>query len=202
MTLQSLDIHKSYTYADYLKWTFDETVELIKGHLFPMAAPSTNHQQIVLRLISKMDRYLEEKPCQLFIAPFDVRFPKPLAQRKTSKDIETVVQPDLCVICDLAKIDRKGCLGAPDWIIEILSKSTAQKDQRDKFAVYQESGVREYWIVNIDYKSIVINHLQADGRYQTQNIKTIGDTVNSFVFPDFSLAVEDIFKGLLEFEEE
>ena len=132
MKLSDLDFNKTYTYADYVEWTFDEMVELIKGRIFPMAAPLSNHQKTVGNFHRLFANYLHKKPCNVYPAPFDVRLPKPISQRKTDKDIKTVVQPDIAIICDLAKIDRRGCLGAPDLIVEILSKSTAGKDVKDK----------------------------------------------------------------------
>ena len=198
-TIQDLDFSKSYTYADYLKWTFEETVELIQGKPSRMATPSTPHQDVLRSLFSKADRFLEKNSCKLFCAPFDVRLIKPLAKRKSDSDIVTVVQPDLCIVCDLAKLDKRGCLGVPDLVMEILSKSTATKDQREKFEVYEESGVREYWIIDIEHKSILLNYLEENGKYRTQRPLTIGDTVTSHIFSDFLFPVEDIFRGILEF---
>ena len=111
MKISDLDITKTYTYADYLKWTFDETVVLIKGRLFRMAAPLSNHQKVSGNLFFAFQGYLKGKPCNVYAAPFDVRLPKPLSHRWTDADIETVVQPDISIVCDLKKIDRRGCVG-------------------------------------------------------------------------------------------
>ncbi len=136
MKLQDLDLNKTYTYADYLKWFFEERIELIKGKIFKMLpAPSTYHQLISGNLFLKIGSFFEGDGCQVFTAPFDVRLPGSSFDLK-DEDILTVVQPDISIVCDKNKMDRKGCLGAPDWIIEILSPSTSQKDRIDKFELY------------------------------------------------------------------
>lgn len=133
MKFQDLDWRRSYTYADYLTWTFEETVELIRGKLFRMSpAPNLTHQRISTQLLTKILHYFENRPCEVFHAPFDVRLPLLPDQRLRNDQIGTVVQPDICVICDPAKLDARGCLGARDWIIEIISPGTAKKDVRDK----------------------------------------------------------------------
>jgi Uma2 family endonuclease len=118
MTFDQLDLNGTYTYADYLKWTFDERLEIIKGKIFPMAAPARIHQRLSGKLSFEIQKYLEGKKCETYSAPFDVRL-TPL-KRSNSNKVHTVVQPDICVICDLDKLDDKGCVGAPDLIIEIL----------------------------------------------------------------------------------
>lgn len=138
MLFEDLDLTKKFTYADYVGWKFIEAVELIKGRVFKMAAPLSNYQKVAGNLFRMIDVYLYRKKCNTYFALFDVRLIKSLAERKLDADIETVLQPDICVVCDLNKIDRRGCLGAPDLIIEILSKSTASKDVKDKFEVYEE----------------------------------------------------------------
>ncbi len=196
----NLDLNKKYTYADYLKWTFEETVELIKGRIFPMAAPLSNHQDSTGNLFNIFKNYLKERPCKVYTAPFDVRLPKPLSQRQSDRDIETVIQPDISVICDLKKIDRRGCLGAPDLIVEVLSKSTAAKDIKDKFEVYEESGVREYWIVGVEDRTVNVFRLSAESRYvPDQRPYVSGDVIRVGIFDHFSVAVDDIFEGLLDF---
>ena len=144
--INQLDLSKQYTYADYVNWQFDELVELIRGKVVRMSpAPNTLHQSCSGNLHGLIWSYLRDKSYQAFTAPFEVRLPLPLTQQTDDK-INTVVQPDLCVICDVEKLDERGCNGAPDWVIEILSKGTAQKDLKDKFEIYQHAGVREYWI--------------------------------------------------------
>src|SRR4051812_31970222 len=108
-----------YTYADYLKFKFEERLELLKGRIMKMAAPNTSHQSISMKLSFSLYNFLQDKTCSVFHAPFDVRLP--IQNRKKDYEITTVVQPDLCVVCDVSKVDEKGCCGAPDIIIEILS---------------------------------------------------------------------------------
>ena len=202
MKLSELNLDKKYTYADYVKWTFEEAVELIKGRIFKMAAPLSNHQDSSLNLATVLKNYVKGKSCKVYAAPFDVRLPKPISQRKTDKDIETVVQPDICVVCDLSKIDRRGCLGAPDLIVEILSKGTASKDVKDKFEVYEESGVREYWIVSLTERLVNVFRLNEQGKYVPDNRPYVpSDTIRVGIFSDFSILVDDIFEGLLDFDD-
>src|SRR6185503_18824286 len=144
MQLSDLDISKTYTYADYLKWTFDERLELIKGKIFKMSpAPGSLHQRISLRLARWIGNYLDGNPCEIFTAPFDVRLPR---KSKDDKDILTVVQPDICVICDVNKVDEKGCLGAPDLVVEILSPGNNKKELKNK---YEYTKKRVCWNIGL-----------------------------------------------------
>jgi Uma2 family endonuclease len=201
MEFKDLDLTKQYTYADYVKWTFEEAVELIKGRVFRMAAPLSNHQQTSGNLHVLFKVFLKNKDCRVFHAPFDVRLPKPLSQRKSDKDIETVIQPDICVVCDTAKIDRRGCIGAPDLIVEILSKGTAGKDVKDKFELYEESGVLEYWIASVEDETVLVYRLDKNNRYQADHRPYVqGDNIRVGIFDDFVVAVEDIFEGIIDFK--
>ncbi|MCC5944146.1 MAG: Uma2 family endonuclease, partial [Bernardetiaceae bacterium] len=119
--LSDLDLSATYSYADYLQWKFEERIELIKGKIFKMAAPSTKHQRISSRLHINMGLFFQKTPCEFFSAPFDVRLLDKAKSQKANREVYTVVQPDLCVICDKNKIDRRGAIGAPDLIVEILS---------------------------------------------------------------------------------
>ena len=141
-----LDPNGTYTYADYLTWKFDEFVELIRGKVFrPMAGPARRHQRLSRRLEYAIETFLRKNRCEMFHAPFDVRLTRSSADGDAQ--IKTVVQPDICVVCDPARLDERGCLGAPDWIIEIVSPGNAGHDTKIKFDLYQENGVREYWVV-------------------------------------------------------
>ena len=164
-SLSQLDPNGSYTYADYLTWKFDEFVELIQGKLLrPMSGPSTQHQELSQRLEYVILTFLRTNSCKMFHAPYDVRLTR--STGNGDAQVQTVVQPDICVVCDLGKIDRRGCLGAPDWIIEILSPGNLAHDTRTKFDLYEESGVREYWIVAPGLQSVTAYVLDAAGRYQ------------------------------------
>ena len=201
MEFKDLDLTKQYTYADYVKWTFSEAVELIKGRVFRMAAPLSNHQQTSGNLHVLFKVFLKSRNCRVFHAPFDVRLVKPLSQRKTDKDIETVIQPDISVVCDTSKIDRRGCIGAPDLIVEILSKGTAAKDVKDKFELYEEAGVLEYWIASVEDETVLVYRLDNDNRYKADHRPYVkGDDIKVGIFDDFAIAVEDIFEGLIDFK--
>jgi Uma2 family endonuclease len=187
--INQLDLDKRYTYADYLTWQFSEMVELIKGKIVKMSpAPSSSHQRVSTGLTGEFYNFLKGKPCQVFAAPFDVR----LTRVKNEKEITSVVQPDLCVICDPTKIDEQGCLGAPEMIIEILSPSTTRKDVHDKFELYQEAGVLEYWIVSPNDKIVDVFLLEND-TYQFKGKYTLSDKVAVYTLPGLTIDLEDIF---------
>ena len=190
MQLSDLDLTKTYTYADYLKWTFDERLELIKGKIFNMSpAPGSKHQLISGTVFNEFFNYLKGKPCMVFSAPFDVR----LTRRSVDdKDITTVVQPDICVICDRSKIDDKGCLGAPDIVVEILSPGNNKKELQNKYEVYEEAGVLEYWIIHPLEKTF-FKYILTDGQFQSSRMLTIGDDVNTPVLPGFVLNLDELF---------
>ena len=190
MLLADLDLNKIYTYADYFKWQFDERVELIKGKIFEMSAPNRLHQKMSFKLAKKIDDFLEGYPCSMYEAPFDVRFPR---KSKDDKDVITVLQPDICVICDPAKLDDRGCIGAPDIIVEILSPGNKAKELRNKYEIYEESGVKEYWIVSPQDETFLIYTLHNE-RYVPSRIMTYGDTVISSVLPGFSLDLTALFE--------
>ncbi len=190
--LDQLDRTRQYSYADYLTWHIAERLELIRGYVWQMAAPNRRHQQIVGNFYVLARAYLRTNPCLVYQAPFDVRLP--VKHRVTNADILTVVQPDLCVICDPAKLDDAGCLGAPDWVVEVLSKGNTKKEMREKFRVYQESGVREYWIVQPEYNNILVYVLDAQGQFMARPVLTDDDTdVSPSVFPDLSIDLTEVF---------
>jgi Uma2 family endonuclease len=139
-SLDQLDLNGIYTYADYLTWQFEERVELLKGYVRQMAAPNRKHQQISGSVYSAFRSYLRKNQCGLYYAPFDVRLFR-YPNEKTENQIYTVVQPDLCIICDLEKLDDRGCIGAPDLIVEIVSPSNAKRDMEEKFELYQQIGL-------------------------------------------------------------
>jgi Uma2 family endonuclease len=164
-SLSQLDPNGSYTYADYLGWKFQEFVELIRGKLMrPMAGPHPQHQRLSRRLEYVVESFLGRGPCEMFHAPLDVRLTRDTGNGDAQ--IRTVVQPDIFVVCDKSKIDARGCLGAPDWIIEILSPGNSAHDTKTKFDLYEENGVREYWIVVPGLQTVQTYLLDAAGRYQ------------------------------------
>lgn len=190
--INDLDLNGSYTYADYLLWQFSERLELIKGKIFKMSpAPSSSHQRISMKLTRELDRYFYGLNCEIFAAPFDVRL---INFKKSTSDnqIITVVQPDLSVICDSSKIDEKGCLGAPNLIVEILSNGNSNTDLKIKFDLYEENGVKEYWIVNPTDKTVLIYTL-LEGKYIGSRPFTTDTVIQSPTFFDLQVEVNKIF---------
>jgi Uma2 family endonuclease len=192
--LSQLDLEKSYSYADYLTWQFGEIVELVKGKISAMApAPNVYHQRIERKLLVAIDFHLAGKKCEVFPAPFDVR----LYDRKKSilqnQDIQTVVQPDLCVVCNPDFLDEQGCNGAPDWIIEILSKGNSKREMQVKYELYREAGVTEYWIVYPNDCAIHQFVLNENGRYDLVKMFTDDDVATPHLFPDLAVKLEEIF---------
>lgn len=162
MSLSAKQKKDGYTYADYLKWPQEERWEIINGVAYDMSpAPSRRHQEIAVELIRQFANFLVDKPCRVYGAPFDVVFPQGSGDEK---EIDSVVQPDVLVVCDKTKLTERGCEGAPDLIIEILSTSTVQKDIREKFLLYEKEGVKEYWIIHPSDQTVLV-FKQNDGRY-------------------------------------
>lgn len=190
MEITSLDqldlVNGIYSYADYLVWKIKERVELLKGKILEMSAPSPIHQEISGNLQGALFVFLKNSKCKLYTAPFDVRFPQ-----KGESQVYTVVQPDLCVVCDLEKIDSKGCVGAPDLVVEILSPGNSKKEMKSKFALYQEEGVREYWIVDPERELVFV--YVADNKNFKPTIPIADDYVYSTIFPDFKIHTSDLF---------
>lgn len=186
-----LDLNKVYTYADYLTWQFDERVELIKGFIRKMSpAPSRKHQVVSSNLHGHFFASFKNHSCNLFHAPFDVRLP--IASKK--KDI-TVVQPDICIICDKNKLDDKGCNGTPDLIVEIVSINNSKHDVDTKFRLYEEAGVKEYWIVFPEEKFVNLYYLE-NNNYIGMKPFTEGEIMQSKTFEELKINVVDIFENI------
>ena len=187
--INQLDLNGTYSYADYLLWKFQERVELFKGRILKMSpAPSRKHQEISSSLHGELFSIFKKQKCKLFSAPFDVRIPR---ESKEDKEIFTVVQPDLCIICDPKKLDDRGCIGAPDLVIEILSTGNSKKEMKNKFELYEEAGVKEYWIVDPNQESVLICVLE-DEKYTIKK-PIIDDYVTSHIFPNLKIHTNDIF---------
>lgn len=180
-----------FTYADYCDWPADERWELIDGAAYAMATPGLAHQTVVGELFVQISLFLRGKPCRPFVAPFDVRLPR---DQESDEDVTTVVQPDIAVICDPAKLDERGCRGAPDWVVEVLSPSTAAKDQIQKLAAYERAGVREVWLVHPTDHVVIVYTLNADGGYGKPAIHETTGTLASGLFPDLLVDWELIFQ--------
>ena len=177
-------LQQKYSYADYAQWPEDERWELIDGVPYAMTAPQRLHQDIVFELGGQVRNYLQGKPCKGYTAPFDVRLPR---QDEADAKVETVVQPDLSVICDPSKLDKQGCRGAPDWIVEVLSPSTALKDMDSKRGLYQRHGVQEYWIIHPEDRWILVYTLDAQGRYGQPGVFGMDEPTVVQRFPELSI---------------
>ncbi len=188
---EDLDLTKQYSYADYLTWTFQERLELIKGYIFPMSAPARKHQRALWQLIGSLHDYFRNQSCQVYPAPFDVRLPR--TPTPDDQKVETVVQPDLCVICDLSKLDDKGCVGAPDLVVEILSPGNTKKEMKQKFDAYQEAGVREYWLIQLEDRNVFQYVLNDEGIFIGLHPLTDEDELVSRVFPDLHIDLAGVF---------
>jgi Uma2 family endonuclease len=182
----------SYTYADYLQWKFKERLELIKGHIYKMSpAPAPKHQQVAAVLTAEIFQFLKKKKCKVYPAPFDVRLP--VKNRKKDNEVTTVVQPDICLICDETKIDERGCCGAPDLVIEILSPGNSSHEVKIKFELYEEAGVKEYWLVNPAEENLVVFILNEEGKFEGLKMYAGGDTLSSTVVAGSKIKVSEIF---------
>lgn len=187
--LSQLDLTKSYTYFDYLKWKFEERVELFKGKILAMSpAPARKHQRISSEISYLLMDFLRKKSCEVYSAPFDVRLERNLDDKK----VINVVQPDICVICDLTKADTRGCSGPPELVIEILSPGNTQKEMGIKFELYEASGVLEYWIVDPE-KEIILQYVAVNGQFVNHRPLTNEDSLKSKILAGFEFALKDIF---------
>lgn len=164
--------HEVYTYASYLTWEENERIELLDGRPVMMAPPSRLHQEILMELSRQLANFLEGKPCKIYPAPFAVRLFE--GQNDRPEDVSTVLEPDITVVCDMNKLDDRGCKGAPDLIIEVLSPSTARSDRLVKLGQYQKAGVREYWIVSPDEQTVQVYCLQ-NGYFVLNEVYTRAD---------------------------
>ena len=184
---------ETFTYGDYLKWSDEERWEIISGVPYLMSpAPSPEHQRLSMEIGRQLATYLQGKNCEVFSAPFDVRLP--LGDEK-EEDIINVVQPDLVVICDRTKIDKRGCKGAPDLIIEILSYSTAKKDLNEKFNLYERSGIKEYWVVFIGEEAVEVYQLNEDMKYEKTGTYQSKDRISPGILPDLEIDLELVFRN-------
>ncbi|NOQ35754.1 MAG: Uma2 family endonuclease [Methylococcaceae bacterium] len=195
--LSQLDQDKTYSYADYLTWQFSEAVELIKGKISLMSPPAPNveHQSISGNLHGICYSFFRHKKCRLFAAPFDVRLYNRKKSLLANKEIHTVVQPDLCVICNPEFLDQQGCNGAPDWIIEILSKGNSKKELKTKYELYQQSGVTEYWLVYPYEQTIHQFVLDENQRYQLTAMFTDDEMAIPHLFPELKIDLSEVFES-------
>lgn len=181
---------KRYTFADLLTWDEGERVELIDGDPVMHASPLPAHQAIVSALNYQLYAHLRGTPCRVYPGPIDIR----LFQEKDQgpEDVDTVVVPDLCILCDPGRLDQKGYRGAPAFVVEVLSPSTRRHDKLVKHSLYEKAGVKEYWIVDPE-KKLVLVHLLEDGRYPSPEGYTAKDTVKVSVLEDCTIDLAEVF---------
>lgn len=180
-----------FNYGEYCSWSDDERFELINGVIYDMTpAPSKQHADIAGVLFLEIANFLKGKPCRAYFAPFDVRLP----DADESDDlVKTVVQPDILVVCDEKKLDKKGCLGAPDFIIEILSPSTAAKDCIIKRALYEKHGVKEFWTVDPTNRLVTVYVLNSSGLYDAPKMFDDQARINVSIFAGLELDMAKVF---------
>lgn len=150
-----------YTFADCLGWDEKERAEIIGGEVLMMAPPSRIHQKISGEIFRQLANFLEGKRCEVYSAPFGVRLFEKDGDRP--EDVDTVVEPDITVVCDTSRLDQHGCKGAPELVMEILSPSSRRHDMLVKLNLYQRAGVREYWIVNPEDRTVQVMLLDSKG---------------------------------------
>lgn len=187
--INQLDHSKAYNFKDYLSWKISERLELLKGYIHLMSpAPSSGHQVVSTNIFQEFAIFFNKKPCKVFSAPFDVYLPT------VSGKGQTVLQPDLCIICDSVKIEKKGCVGSPDLIVEILSPGNSRKEVKDKFEIYQEAELKEYWVV-YPAEQVLQVYILENKIFKALPPFTPGDIYQSITLPGFEIEVEKIFEG-------
>ncbi|MBC8182425.1 Uma2 family endonuclease [candidate division KSB1 bacterium] len=192
MGLPVKKLGNGFTYGDYITWPDEERWEVIDGDAYDMSpAPSRRHQQISRELGTQIKVFLDDKPCELYYAPFDVRLPE---ANQIDEEIRTIVQPDIVVICDEKKLDDKGARGAPDLIIEILSPSTSAKDMKIKLPLYERHGVKEYWIVHPTDNTVMVFKLDKRKTYGKPDVYTEEDKIKTPILEGLEVDLELVFK--------
>lgn len=180
-----------YTLADALTWDEDERIELIDGEPVMMAPPSTMHQDIVVDLTAQFRTYLRDKTCRVYSAPFGVRLFQQEGERPEETD--TLVEPDLSIVCDKDKLDESGYRGAPALIVEVLSPSSQRHDRFVKFRLYQRAGVKEYWIVDPEAKHVQVYTLEEDGQYASATVYGASDKLPVGVLEGLTIDLSWVF---------
>ena len=182
-----------FTYADYLTWGDDQHWELIDGVAFCMSpGPSRRHQELLLALARPFADYLDGKKCSILVAPFDVCLP--INTIESDEEIDTVVQPDIVVVCDPEKLTDRACKGAPDLIVEILSPSTLKRDITTKYELYQRHGVKEYWLMYPNDKTLLVYRLSDDSKYAAPEVFGEGDIVAVSLLGDLAIDMGKVFR--------
>ena len=191
-SLDQLDLSKTYAVEDYLSWKFKEKVELLRGYISKMSpAPNTQHQIIARQIFQEIAWFLKKQTCQVFFAPYDIYL--------ANNSGQTIVQPDICVISDSKKIKKQGCVGSPDLVIEILSPGNARKEMKEKYEIYEEAGVLEYWVV-FPTEEIVQIYVLENNKFVPQKPYTSGDIYLSRVLDGFEIEIKQIFENSINLD--
>ena len=194
MGLRKLKENVRFSYGDYLAWGNEGRWELIDGEVFDMTpGPGRIHQEIALALTLAFGSFFEGKTCRVYPAPFDVRLPK---KNEIDEEIDTVVQPDLIVVCDKKKLDEKGCRGAPELVVDILSPSTASLDSIKKRDLYEKFAVKESWLVHPTDRLLYIYSLDKNGEFGRPRIFSDDQTVSPLLFPGLKIKLSQVFPAL------
>jgi len=180
---------KQYSYADYLTWENDQRCEIIDGDVFAMNSPGSSHQRIVREISTQLAVFFAGKECEVFYAPLDVIF---CSDARTDSEIRTVVQPDIMVVCDRAKIEERGIIGPPDLIVEVSSPSTASHDNIRKRALYEREGVDEFWIVSPGDRLVRV-YKRSAGRFNVEEVFDDEAVITVERFPGLSIDLKKVF---------
>jgi Uma2 family endonuclease len=181
-----------FCYRDYLLWPEGERWELIEGLAYNLTpSPSRRHQEVSVALASQFFNYLKSGECKVYAAPFDVRLAD---SEERDEEIKTVVQPDIVIVCDLSKLDEKGCRGAPDLVVEIVSPTTAALDYKDKLLLYEKHGVKEYWIIHPVDHIVTVYTLQDNLQYGKPVVYSKEEEINSTILPSMIINLAEIFE--------
>ncbi len=193
MALPEFKVEDRFTYADYLTWDDDQRWELIDGEAFCISpVPNRLHQKWLGELHRQFANYLEERQCEVYLAPFDVRLQD--LPGASDEGTLTVVQPDIMVVCDLDKLDDRGIKGAPDLVVEIISPSTAKRDITVKHQLYQRYGVKEYWLLYPNDRTLLVYKLSEEGRYSQPMVFGEGDIVPVPLLGDLFIDMGKVFR--------
>ncbi|MDR2490223.1 MAG: Uma2 family endonuclease [Spirochaetaceae bacterium] len=189
MSDAALQEHRRWTYADYKDWDLapGERYEIINGEAYAMAAPNTSHQSMLMELARQIANYLSGKSCKVYPAPFDVR----LFYEEDESD-DTVVQPDISIICDEKKRGTEGCWGAPDFVVEILSPSNTASEMQTKFDLYRQAGVREYWVLDGSKKRLHAYRFEG-GKIAAFASYGADDRAPVGIFSDLTIEIAPVF---------
>jgi Uma2 family endonuclease len=191
----TLDMNRRYTFADYLTWWDDKRRELFDGCVHLMSpAPALSHATVVGNVYTDLKNYIRNRKgaCKVFTAPFDVRLPG--NGEKEDNRIYTVVQPDICLVCNPEKLDERGCIGAPDMIVEVLSPATLKYDMNDKYRIYEAAGVKEYWTIAPKDKSVIVFLLQENGEYAEGIMYSEKSNIPVQSLPGLEIKADELFQ--------